>query len=382
MLYYLQGTLYAYGSILAKLILVILLFVSFINLIRALRNGAPKYLLMVTFLIILFIIYTPYNALIENGWMFPSLNPYNFTKNVFISLLPIFSYYWYAKRGLLTENLIKTWLWIFLPVAIASFYREQNARLAMALEEGSKRIEFTNNTGYLFVSLFPLLCFYKNRTLIQYLVMALLTFFIIISMKRGAIFTGAVCIPLIIINSLSNSRWTKRIFVVVLSIILVFIIHGYIQHMFETSDFFNQRFQKTIEGDSSNRDFIYNVLWNKFTTNTSVLEFFFGKGLNSTLLIVGNGAHNDWLEIAIDIGLLGLITYIIYWYVFIKTWKNMTFDNTIQMAMGLIVISEFMKTWFSFSINDMPIYELPVLGYCLSFHQLNTINSSIIASNN
>jgi hypothetical protein len=101
------------------------------------------------------------------------------------------------------------------------------------------------------------------------------------------------------------------------------------------------------------------------------LNSFFGSGANATLSISSLYAHNDWLEIAINQGVFGLIIYFFYWIMFFRECSSKSYTPYARLAMQLLFIIYFMKTFFSMSYNDMTVGATLVLGYCLAQEKKN-----------
>ena len=143
-------------------------------------------------------------------------------------------------------------------------------------------------------------------------------------------------------------------------------------HQMTTSDYMMERIEETIAGNSSGRDKLYSFFWNYFTENANFLQYLFGRGANGTLEIYYNYAHNDWLEIAVNQGLIGIVVYAFYWLGFYKTWKRATnIDAKTILALTFFIF--FAKTMFSMSYADMTYVSTSILGYALA--TLNNPNS-------
>ena len=132
------------------------------------------------------------------------------------------------------------------------------------------------------------------------------------------------------------------------------------------SAYFQKRLEDSFEGNSSGRDKIYSAMLSFFWNETTPLQFLFGSGANATLRVARVYAHNDWLEIAVNQGLLGLMIYMIYFLIFFKTVLSKRNNSSAKLALQLVFIICFMKTLFSMSYNDMNIGTTFVLGYCLA----------------
>lgn len=372
-LYYLQGTLYTYGSIWGKVILIALLLYSVYFFISNSKLYNTKYFRILICLLFLFVIYTFFRYMSAETFIHNGLvkGKYEMLKNVCISFFPIFCYYGYARKGYLTESWFKYGSLVLLLVAISSFYWEQSYRLAIALEEGSSREEFTNNTGYLFAAIIPLLALTNSKSWYKYTLLLVSFVFVLFAMKRGAILVSIVVAAIFLWSSMKSSKGLNKAFVLILGITVMVVLSQAVSYLLVNSDYFNYRLQQTIEGSSSGRDEMYTEMINFFLHDASLFEMLFGNGIDGTGLLFGNGAHNDWIEMTIDMGMLGLVVYLIYWVRFYKAWRSLKGLGAVYTAMGIILISELMKSFFSFSINDMPLQEMPALGYCLAAIEMN-----------
>jgi hypothetical protein len=122
-----------------------------------------------------------------------------------------------------------------------------------------------------------------------------------------------------------------------------------------------------MEGSSSNRDIIYGTLWRHFINNDNVLQVFFGEGAFHTQNVTGYvKAHNDWLELLIDCGLITVLIYLIYWISFAINWLKSKPDILVFSMMGACFIFSFSRTFFSMSFSDMPFYTSMIMGYCFA----------------
>lgn len=377
-LYYLQGTLYTYGSMWGKVILFLLILYSGLFFIINSRLYNTKYFRILFCIFILFIIYTIFGYLSGETFIYngTAVGKFEMLKNVSISIMPIVCYYGYARKGYLSESWFKYGAVVLLLLAITSFYWEQSYRLMMAMEIGSGQEEFTNNTGYLFAAIIPLLVLIDSKSWYKYTLLAISFLFVLFSMKRGAILVSVIAAAIFLWSNIKRSKGFNKFFILLLGVVVMAVLSQAVSYLIENSDYFNFRIQQTAEGASSGRDEMYSQMINYFLNETSVFKFLFGNGINGTGMIFGNGAHNDWIEFAIDMGIFGLIFYFIYWVRFYKTWHSSKGLGTVYTALGIIFISELLKSLFSFSINDMPIQAAPALGYCLAAIEMHRYKSA------
>lgn len=296
---------------------------------------------------------------------------YSYLLYVYRSLLPIYAFYVFARRGLLTENNMRFWFLVFLILTIRSYYLSQAQMLRLAYESGSSVEEFTNNVGYSFVALLPAIVLFYRKPTLQYILLIICGFFIVSGVKRGAILTGGICLIWFLFVNYKKTRKKRRWIIVLFSLIVLFVAVFFIQYKLETSSYFLYRFEATKAGESSQRNILYTVFYDHFVNESNPLRFLFGNGANATLKIGGNYAHNDWFEIAINQGLLGLVAYLVYWLCFIFDWRKTKGNPQAFMAVGMLVIVYFMRSLFSMSIIGISRCSAMVLGYYLaiSFQQ-------------
>jgi O-antigen ligase len=77
------------------------------------------------------------------------------------------------------------------------------------------------------------------------------------------------------------------------------------------NDFLISRFIQAKEGNLSGRTELYSSLW-MYYKNSDIKNLLFGYGFAQSIRFVGNTAHNDWLEILIGQGIMGISLYFFY----------------------------------------------------------------------
>lgn len=366
------------GTSFATIIILFLVGVSaYYTLYALVRYKMPSYMKGLTLLVAMFTVYGL--ALILSGRVIVKTSGegevvanYNYIKQIYISLLPVFPFYVFTRQGKLDRNMLRNWAIVFLLLTIVSYFFTSQQYVIEAEDETE---EFTNNLGYAFLPLIPLLAFWNRNRTIQYVGLTVVMLFVLLCYKRGAIIIGAICVAVFLIRTIRSTSGTRKVWAVVLSVVVILAGVYFVSHLLETSEYFNRRLEETAEGSSSGRDELYGVFWNHFKNETNLLLFIFGNGANATLTIGDNYAHNDWLELAINQGLLGIIIYIVYWLGFYKSWKKSAFDGDIHLAIGLCLIIYFLKTIFSMSYGGMTLYANICIGYCMARLSENGISS-------
>lgn len=292
-----------------------------------------------------------------------------YLKSIYMSLLPIYPFYVFAKRGLLDEDTMRIMFFIFLLLAIRAFFRTYVKSAENAAERGSMREEFTNNVGYAFVRLLPALVLFRKRPLFQYLLLAVCGYFIVAGMKRGAILSGGICLIWFLYVNLKGAPKRRKWIVSLVTIALVIVGVYFVNYMMNSSAYFLSRYESTMEGEASGREDLYALFFNHFINEQNPFQFLFGNGADATLKISFNYAHNDWLEIAINQGLVGLLIYLSYFICFFVSWRKAKDYQGAFMAIGMTLIIFFLATLYSMSYNAVTRCGAMVLGYYLAVSQ-------------
>ena len=162
-LYNLQGTLYASGSIISQGILAVLLLISLFFVIYAnAKFEMPPYMKVLNVMLLMFTVYgillifSGETLIVREGYIGAVSNK-GYVKSIYISLLPIYAFFVFAKTGQLSKLVVRRWVPVFLGVVIVTFLTRQSELLAEAEELMSTQEEFTNNVGYTFLAIIPLL---------------------------------------------------------------------------------------------------------------------------------------------------------------------------------------------------------------------------------
>jgi ABC-type iron transport system FetAB permease component len=77
-------------------------------------------------------------------------------------------------------------------------------------------------------------------------------------------------------------------------------------------------------------------------------------------------AHNDWLEIAVNHGFLGILCFIFYWGMFAKTAWGGGIMTTESLVIQLVFLDFLLRTIFSMSYRDMQVDTQLILGFCIA----------------
>lgn len=365
-IYFLQGTVFShYGGGMAQMILVVLLLFSiYCFLYVNINYNVNSYLKALNLLILMFTVYGVIrifrgeSIIMEHN--LSAVIPFYYLKNIYISLLPIYVYYLLAKIGVLNKNYLQIYLLLFLFLVSLSYIDNY-----MNASKSAESEEITNNMGIRFMTLIPMLFFLEKRRLLQYAALVYILTFVVMGMKRGAILLAAVLTIYFLYHSLKEASQKEKLYLLLLSIVTIILICMVVADLMESSAYFNRRVQQTLEGDASGRDSIYSILWYAFLENGSLFHCLLGFGADATIEFAGNFAHNDWLELLINNGLLGILLYVGYWWKFASL-KNKIVEENVKCAAVAYCMTFIMLTLYSMSYNNMDIFSTMGLGYCVA----------------
>ena len=287
--------------------------------------------------------------------------PLNYIFKTTWSLLPIFAFYNFAQKGLLTKQYMVKWLYTFATIATICYIFRM--RRSMMLNEED---EVTNNAGYIVAALVPMFIFLKARSWRQYLFMAGAMLLIFLSMKRGAILCGLIVAAVYFLYIFKESKGSTKLGIY---IVLIFAAYGtfYVyDRLATTSAYFRERMEDTMEGNSNGRDWIHSFFIDYYLNNYTPTEKLIGRGANSTLELLNMFAHNDWIELGINQGLLGMVLYLFFWMAFVRLLLKKEIPPEVKTALLMIFVIYFLKTFFSMSYSEYNLYSSMTFGYCIA----------------
>lgn len=384
-LYMLQGVIYPQG-IINQLLQLLMLLMGIVVAFPAIvpKTSHPRLLNAVFLLVALYAVYGLYIIITNKRYVFHdgvSSTPYTYLQASLNSLMPIFFFFICGKRGLLSEARLRAYFWIFLLLAVISYFKNYQAMLLEAALEGSERTEFTNNIGYSFVALMLFVPLFK-KFLVRYGLLAFCFIFVMMGMKRGAIVIGAVNIAYFLYRDFVTTRQTRRRFIITLGIFAA-IVAGtlYVQKLYDDSAYFRERVELTKHGYSSGRDRIYSKIWNHYWEDTSVVHLIVGNGAHSTISVAGNYAHQDWLETLYDTGIIGTCVLAYFFVVFFRTCRRSPHYLPPQQVTSfwMLLWVVFAQTLFSMSVQSLSITCTILLGYYISAMQSSVAAKHVFA---
>lgn len=343
-LYYSQGALFESGTSFTQLTLLLILGISGIFFVKILllRKITPLVKAWTALVLInLLSFFFTANFLSETGHI-------DYLKAILLTLLPFYPFYYFALKGHLKVKHFLIFFIIMLPVSILQFNIEKVEMLTTSIS-GS----VVNNSAYLFVGLIPFVFLIKKR-LYAYLSIAVISYFIIMGAKRGALVVGVLGLVMYVyyqIRTIPKKNKFKAYALVFVGFIAlsVFTVKTYSQNVF-----LQTRFQQAEAGSWSGRENIYANIFTEWLNSDSIIQIIFGYGFMGSMKLSGTGnvAHNDWLELLANNGIIGILIYLVLFYYGFKSCFNPYWDRNKQLVLLTIMLIWFATTLFSMGFTS------------------------------
>lgn len=377
-MYYCQGILYSSDSSVSKFIAMLILCMSIVYAIKYILCsriiGYVRALLVILSMVSVYgvIAYTVEGSIIHG--MVNDTKLFLWFRNMYLSILPVFTYLYFAKSGKMSVCFVRNMFPVIILAVLCSYYWSYLTAIQQAfIKTGNDVNETTNNAGYTVLTLVPMLLIYEKKKILQYIGLLVILTFVVLSVKRGAILVCGVMSFLFVIRSLRNTSGKKKVLVLFLIFSVSLIFYYFMMDYMSESDYLLKRIEETKEGRSSGRNDIYMTLWRNFENQTESIKTLFGGGVWYTTKLTWTAAHNDWLEILIDMGIFGVLVYVYYWIAFFRFSLNKNMPELSRFCVFLIAINLFMKTIFSMSLDSMTFTQGMMIG--LSYYGLLNSNT-------
>ena len=201
---------------------------------------------------------------------------------------------------------------------------------------------------------------------------------VFIAAKRGAIVITFVLLVYFFLQEIKNVKsFSQRVKQLTFIGIVVLSIGYWGYEYLLANDFLRFRLDNVLEGDSSNRDIFYRMIFDYWKDSSNIIYQLFGGGLWNSVGIVGAAAHNDWLEVLSNFGLLGIIVYGIIFFSLYFYARNSLLKN--RSCFYAILIVWFMLTLFSMGYTNYSLVCLTILlGFLIGKEErLKLINNKV-----
>lgn len=285
-----------------------------------------------------------------------------FFREILSSVFPVFVLYYFFCKGYVTNKTVQTWSFILLCTASVFYFYKRNQMLIALQDYVVEREGFTNNTAYSIVAFFPLIFYLSSNKFVQLLTFGFCLFLIFLGVKRGAILIASLMLIFYAYITFKNlDRKQKYRYSLILISFAFFAVIVFINN-FSTNEYFLSRLESTRDGDVNGRDIIITQLLDAYVS-FNFLELIVGQGAYGTLKIIGQFAHNDWIEILISQGLIGIIFYALF-YIRLLFFLRKNRKNSVEwysLVMSFCIL--FLRTLFSMSYNEIDIWLSLALAY-------------------
>lgn len=280
--------------------------------------------------------------------------------NTLYALLAFVMFAFLGKEGILTQKFILVSAILLTVAAIPSFYNAQQLALAKLASGGD---EATVNASTIFLMLLPLLFCLRNRV-VSLVLFCVCLFFLISGAKRGNIL--AAVIPAVLYAWMLYKENKRNVFKISVLIIAIAAIALWIKDLVLSDEYLLRRLEQTLEGNTSGRDVIYSTMWDMWYGVGSIVNLLFGYGYNGTFLYspMHKFAHNDWLEILVDFGLLGALFYAAIFISFARLYFRLDRGYPRLVCFAIVSIW-FMKTLYSMGFTDEMLALMAIPFGCL-----------------
>lgn len=358
-LYYAQGWLYASGSFISQSCFLVIILISLVYMVKTLLliDWNNSFIVAWTIFIVLNLAGFIYNPDISQGHV------RNAIKNTLGCMLPLYPFYYFAMAGELKAKHLILFSVVLFPLIVWQYFFTESDFFSRSDTTGT---EMVNNWAYMFAGLIPFIFLIKKR-LVAILLMLMIVTFVINGAKRGAIVTASIGMIMYFYYQLRTIEKQHKFFgyASILVVILILCFFAYLTFM--SNSFIMNRMTSLLEGDLSNRNFIYTSILKNWYSSDNILNFLFGYGLAGSIgLSGGHLAHNDWLELLSNFGVTGVLAYVFLFYAAFKLSLNNEWNLDKKILFLTIVVMWFFITLVSMfyrSVENFPYTIL--LGYLI-----------------
>lgn len=200
-------------------------------------------------------------------------------------------------------NYDKLTLALTIAFALAFFIHHRTSASGSELEG--------DNSVFFVLLMIPWISLVVNNSK-RWLAIILVVLCSIVSLKRSAIIIGLSSSVFIYFR---DFLWKRKKSVATLfgAVIIVILAVGIMYTQSETIDKVSQRFEQVEDDGGSGRDVIYADVINRYEQG-SIIQKVFGHGFDSvrrdSTFFVPVSAHNDFLEVLYDFGIIGFVIYV------------------------------------------------------------------------
>lgn len=293
---------------------------------------------------------------------------------VLYPLLAFPFFYYLFKDDKLDDRLFS--LFFISLIVVLTIITYLNSRERSTTIEG---LETADNIGYALVCCYPAVMLFKNKKIFP-IVILLVIVGTILAGKRGAIVALAASSIILVLNFLFSTSYSlrKKVFLLLLLSIALWFAYQYLGEYFMATQ---NRFEKIDEDAGHDRPYVYGLFLDGFN-NSSFINQLFGNGLSSGRAFIGVDAHNDWLQLLYEFGMIGLFFYVMYMFSLIKTAvinikKRGIYFDILAMTLIILLVKTTISSTFFIDINS--IYLFALAGFSAARLNSKTTENEVVS---
>jgi O-antigen ligase len=165
--------------------------------------------------------------------------------------------------------------------------------------------------------------------------------------------------------------------IIVLAMVVYF---GYEQIV--SNDSLLARIERSQTHGMGQRSFMYPALFKYWYQSENPLNLLFGYGYSTPVKIVGNYAHNDWLELLTSFGLTGVFIYVMIFVQFVRLSIKKLMPANLRFLVLTVVLSLLSRSIFSMGyISDITFISMLFIVLAIEANPRNQKDDENIVRN-
>lgn len=361
-IYYLQGVLYPSGSLVSQIVISLFLLIGFVYYVKTVLYVHKPYFvtvwLVLYFIQVITFIFSPKEVF---GTLYEAIGRVSTMeqiKGISAFMLSFCVGYVVARKGgkeKISDNyLMYLGIVLFVLAFVRYFYLMNRLRTTLEIDE------VTNSSGYFFVKCLPFFPFILKRSRILTLIIWVLSIALVMfSAKRGAIVCMVASLLFSILFYMKQNKASVKSFLLA---VVMFAVAGYfLYYAYESSEWLLTRIETMQDEGIGGRGIAYTTLFNHWYNDTNFWTLMFGNGMAQTVTVWGNFAHNDWLELLICNGLVGVGLYLTIFIGIFRFIYKSSLPPTARLAAYLCMLVWFLQSLFSMGYTAVSSAEYILL---------------------
>lgn len=242
-----------------------------------------------------------------------------------------------------TKFALKIFFWGLVLLSAFSVYNEMHVR--QLIDIGG-----LNEVYWVLLGLPFAYCMSDKK--LKYIAIIVIAYVVLLSMKSTAFL--AIVIAILAGWAVEGEMKSKSLVIMTVTMVVFFILWPMISDYLAST--FNvvwiDKYNESVETGGSGRL----EIWSKTLSaiaGSSFKEFFFGHGHNSVYKAIGFSAHNDFLEVMYDYGIIAFSLYILFYYYLVATLNRMLKTNFRLKAAFAVSLTLFFTVSF---LSHLMIY--------------------------